>query len=215
VREDVFTRNDRQGLIGQSQGRIDGNALLEIGIRTDAAVLRGGSEALTGGIWAGGGWRVSQQSWRIIREELRILGGLGPRPLNLHSYRARWQGPEFALLGQALIGQRVELRGELVGWPLIWYEGLGRREDLAVKHVAPGYGLGSTLEGRYWFRDRAGQARAFLGIGWHWEWMKTREGMVKFTQTAVGRQIEGVPNLVLNPAERQGQFWFLSVGRTF
>jgi hypothetical protein len=89
VRDDDFARNDRQGLFSRSISRIDGNALLDLGLRTDFALTQVRKTAVNaGGIWLGGGWRFSQQTWRIMQGQQLVpwKGQLDPR-LN-STYRA-------------------------------------------------------------------------------------------------------------------------------
>jgi hypothetical protein len=221
VRDDDFAENDRQGLFSRSVSRIDGNALLDLGIRADLALVQGRETAGNpSGVWLGSGWRFSQQTWRIVqgRQLVPKQEALDPR-LN-STYRARWLGPELALLVRAPLGQAMTLQGELVGWPVLWYQGQGTwnlrpefRQDPSFRHTASGFGVGSAVEWRYWWdlrRNRWSDARAFLGLGWQWQWMATKHG----TDTTFVRDDSPI-TITFNGAERHGQRWVVAVGWTF
>jgi hypothetical protein len=218
VRDDDFAENNRQGLVSRSISQIDGNALFDLGYRTELVILQGhGWEARTDGLWGAVGWRFSQQTWRVVqgRQVVPREGPLDPR-LN-STYRARWQGPELALLAQVRMGRAMELRGELVGWPVLWYEGEGKwnlrpefRQDPSFRHEAKGYGLGSSLEGRWWFGAVREERRAFVGLGWQWQWMATKPG----TDTTFFQDGSEIV-IKFNRAERQSQYWFVTAGCVF
>jgi hypothetical protein len=221
VRDDDFARNDRQGLFSRSVSRIDGNALLDLGIRTDFALLRGSRTAVNqGGLWLGGGWRFSQQTWRIVQGQQLFPRQVPLDPRLNSTYRARWMGPEIALLIRVPIARSLMVQSEFIGWPVLWYEGQGSwnlrrelRQDPSFRHEAHGYGMNHTLELRYWWRlpwDEDNDARAFLGLGWQWQWMATKRGI-----DTVFLQNGSQTTITFNGAERQGQYWFLTTGWTF
>lgn len=105
----------------------------------------------------------------------------------------------------------LELRGQAVWWPVLWYEGKGRwnlrddlRQDPSFAHLAQGWGAGTDVQARY----RLGPGH--LGVGWQWEWMQTRAGTDRVF-LADGRTIDSI----FNGAQRQGQFYYFTVGLMF